>query len=194
MTEKNSFNMQGAVRWLRQRKVELTALSVAAILVVIDQVTKVLIASNFRLFETYPVIENVLHLTYIHNDGAVFGSLSGKPYIFNTVTVIVVAIALALMLLGKIKGNWLKWTTALIISGGAGNMIDRFRLGYVIDFIDVRCFGKLWVWIFNIADCCVVIGCMMLIIYFVIDMIKDYKRQKPDKVKTTEQEGDNVNP
>ena len=119
--------MQGAVRWLRQRKVELTALSVAAILVVIDQVTKVLIASNFRLFETYPVIENVLHLTYIHNDGAVFGSLSGKPYIFNTVTVIVVAIALALMLLGKIKGNWLKWTTALIISGGAGNIQYRSR-------------------------------------------------------------------
>ncbi len=193
MTENNYSKSKGAVDWLRLRRTELIALAVAAVLTVIDQVTKLAIASNFELFETYPVIKNVLHFTYIHNDGAVFGSFSGMPYIFNTVTLIVIAVALALMLLGRLKSNWLKWTTALIISGGVGNMIDRLKLGYVIDFIDVRCFGKLWVWIFNVADCCVVIGCIMLIIYFVVDLINDYKKQKPEKAATEQENGD-VNP
>ncbi len=192
MADKKSVNMRGVADWLRLRKTELIALGVAALLAVIDQVTKIAVASDFQLFETRPVIEGVFHLTYIHNDGAVFGTLSGMPYIFNTVTIIVVVVAIALMLLGKIKGNWLKWATAFIISGGTGNMIDRLRLGYVIDFIDIRCFGNLWVWIFNIADCFVVIGCIMLMIYFTIDMIKDYKKQNAAK-RIKERENNDVN-
>ncbi len=183
MTANNSSKSRGAASWLRRRRVELIALAVAALLIVIDQITKIAIASNFSLGESRPIIDGVLNLTYIHNDGAVFGSLSGMPYIFNTVTVIIVLVAITLLLLGKLKGKWLIWTTALILSGGVGNMIDRFRLGYVIDFIDVKCFGRLWVWIFNIADCFVVIGCMMLIIYFIMDTVADYKKQKAAKAE-----------
>ncbi len=190
MTETDSVVKRRKKPWYLRRKVELIALAVAAVFVVIDQVTKIIIASNFALFESQPVIKGVLHFTYIHNDGAVFGSFSGMPYIFNTITVVVVAVALFCLLMGKIRSNWLKWTTALIISGGVGNLIDRFRLGYVIDFIDVRCFGKLWIWIFNIADCCVVIGCIMLIVYFVFDMINDYKRQKAAKAALVEEHND----
>lgn len=174
--------------WLRARKIELIALIVASALVVIDQVSKAIIAANFALGESLPVIENVLHFTYIRNDGAVFGSFSGMPYIFNTVTVIVVVAALTVLLSGRLGSSWLKWTTALIISGGVGNMIDRFRLKYVVDFIDVRCFGKLWVWVFNIADCCVVIGCIMLLIYFTLEMINDAKKKRADEKGTDDAE------
>ena len=174
--QKNALNL---IDWLKSRRIELFALLVSAILVVIDQVTKLLVESNFQFVgETVPVIKGVLNLTYIRNDGAVFGSLSGKPYIFNTITVIIVVAGIVALLIGKIKGNWLIWTASLVIGGGIGNMIDRFRLKYVIDFIDVKLFGKLWVWVFNFADCCVVVGCIMLIIYFVLDTVKDVKKSK----------------
>ena len=174
--QKNALNL---IDWLKSRRIELFALLVSAILVVIDQVTKLLVESNFQFVgETVPVIKGVLNLTYIRNDGAVFGSLSGKPYIFNTITVIIVVAGIVALLIGKIKGNWLIWTASLVIGGGIGNMIDRFRLKYVIDFIDVKLFGKLWVWVFNFADCCVVVGCIMLIIYFVWDTVKDVKKSK----------------
>ena len=177
--QKNSINL---ISWIKSRRVELVALAVSATLAVIDQVTKLLVESNFNTVgETLPVIEGVLNLTYIRNDGAVFGSLSGKPYIFNTITVISVGLGVAALLLGKIKGKWLIWTASLVIGGGIGNMIDRFRLKYVIDFIDVKLFGKLWVWVFNFADCCVVVGCIMLIIYFVADTVKDVKKSKAQK-------------
>ena len=182
--QKNSINLIG---WIKSRRVELVALAVSAILAVIDQVTKLLVESNFNTVgETLPVIEGVLNLTYIRNDGAVFGSLSGKPYIFNTVTVIIVIAGIVALLMGKIKGNWLKWAASLVIGGGIGNMIDRFRLKYVIDFIDVKLFGNLWVWVFNFADCCVVVGCIMLIIYFIADTVKDIKQSKQNKASKGE--------
>ncbi len=183
-----SHNNSGFINWLRARKVELIALVVAMILVAIDQATKLAIAANFSVGESKAIIANVLHLTYVQNSGAVFGSFSGQPYIFNTITVLVVAAGIILLLCGKIKGNWLKWTSALIISGGIGNMIDRFRLRYVVDFIDVRCFGEYWVWVFNVADCCVVVGCMMLMAYFIYDFIKDIKTQRAKKCDTKEVE------
>lgn len=191
MTDINSAekNKRGAAEWIRSRRIELISLAVAALLVAVDQVTKLLVAANFEVGESIPVIENVFHLTYVRNFGAVFGSFSGKPYIFNTVTVIIVAAAVVLLLAGKFKSNWLKWTAALIISGGIGNMIDRFRLKYVIDFIDVRCFGKLWVWVFNIADCCVVIGCIMLLIYFIVDTVRESREQNN---KPSEKDNENA--
>ena len=81
-----------------------------------------------------------------------------------------------------------RWLIAAIYGGGVGNMIDRFRLKYVVDFIDVRCFGKLWVWVFNIADCCVVIGCIMLLIYFTLEMINDAKKKRADEKGTDDAE------
>jgi len=177
--QKNAVDFKG---WLKLRRVELIALVVSALLVVIDQVTKFLVESNFQTVgETLPVIKGVLNFTYIRNDGAVFGSLSGKPYIFNTITVIIVTLGVVALLMGKIKGNWLIWTASLVIGGGIGNMIDRFRLKYVVDFIDVKLFGDLWVWVFNFADCCVVVGCIMLVIYFVADTVKDIKKSKASK-------------
>ncbi len=190
MKENNSLKGNGAVGWLRRRKVELIALAVAALLIVVDQLTKAWVVKSLPFGEPVAIIKGVLNFTYIHNDGAVFGSLSGKPEIFNTVTVAVVIAALFCMLIGKFKNNWLKWTTALIISGGIGNLIDRFRLGYVIDFIDVKCFGELWKWIFNIADCCVVIGCIMLIIYFAFDIVADFKKQKAEKAAVASEQAE----
>ena len=172
MTETKTF-----LGWLRCRRVELISLAVAALLVVIDQITKLAIVAGFAVGESKVIIEGVLHFTYVRNPGAVFGSFSGQPYIFNTVTTVTVLAGIALLLAGKIKSTWLKCTAALIISGGIGNMIDRIRLQYVVDFIDVKCFGSLWTWVFNIADCCVVIGCLMFVAHTVWEIINDTKQE-----------------
>ena len=157
----------------------LFALLAAALLVGADQLTKYLVTANFDVGQSRTVIDGVLELTYVRNDGAVFGSLSGKGYIFNTITVLVVVVGIALIVSGKIKPKLLVWAGSLVISGGVGNLIDRFRLRYVVDFIDVKCFGSLWRWVFNVADICVVVGCGLIILYFIIDSVREGKRKKP---------------
>ena len=156
----------------------LFALLAAALLVGADQLTKYLVTANFDVGQSRTVIDGVLELTYVRNDGAVFGSLSGKGYIFNTITVLVVVVGIALIVSGKIKPKLLVWAGSLVISGGVGNLIDRFRLRYVVDFIDVKCFGSLWRWVFNVADVCVVVGCGLIILYFIIDSVREGKRKK----------------
>lgn len=164
----------------------IALISIAA-LVAIDQITKHLVVTNFAIGETMPVWEGVLNFTYVRNDGAVFGFLSGKGYIFNTVTVLIVLVGIALIVMRKIQPNLLLWAATLVIAGGIGNLIDRFRLSYVIDFIDVRCFGRFWVWVFNFADCCVVIGCLMILAYYTIDLIRDFKNKPTPVAEATEE-------
>ena len=76
----------------------LFALLAAALLVGADQLTKYLVTANFDVGQSRTVIDGVLELTYVRNDGAVFGSLSGKGYIFNTITVLVVVVGIALFI------------------------------------------------------------------------------------------------
>ncbi len=153
------------------------ALVCIAVLVAVDQLTKHLVIANFAVGESMPIWDGVLNFTYVRNDGAVFGFLSGKGYIFNTVTVLIVLVGIALIVMRKIEPKLLKWAATLVVAGGIGNLIDRFRLNYVVDFIDVRCFGKLWTWVFNFADCCVVVGCLLILAYYTVDLIRDYKNK-----------------
>ncbi len=159
------------------------ALLCAALLVVVDQLTKYLVVSNLAVGDSVSIIDGILRFTYVRNDGAVFGSLSGKGYIFNTATILIVVIGIALIIMKKLKPRILLWAATLVIAGGIGNLIDRFRLKYVIDFIDVYCFGEYWKWVFNFADCCVVIGCCLMILYCVMDIINDYKSKAVAVVK-----------
>jgi signal peptidase II len=71
----------------------------------------------------------------------------------------------------------------MICAGGIGNMIDRVRLGYVIDFLDFCAFPKLWMWVFNVADAFVVVGAGILILWMILDIIKDAKAQKAQKLE-----------
>ena len=70
----------------------------------------------------------------------------------------------------------------LICGGGIGNMIDRIRLGYVIDFLDFCAFPNLWMWVFNVADACVCVGAGILMVWLVISMIQDSKKEKAAKM------------
>lgn len=143
--------------------------------IAVDQITKLIVASNMQLNDTLPIIKNVLHITYIKNEGAAFGILSNHRWIFMSVSAVaIVALCVYLFRFSK-DTRLMKTGMALIISGGIGNMIDRIFLGYVVDMIDFRLINF---YIFNVADACVSVGAAVLILGIVLNEIKTIKAKK----------------
>ncbi|MCI8387471.1 MAG: signal peptidase II [Clostridiales bacterium] len=139
-------------------------LIIAVASVVIDQLTKWLAATRLQPVGTFPIIEDVLHLTYVENRGAAFGMLKDHRWIFMvTSTVAVIGILVFMLVFYKKYYHPLLYTgLSLIVGGGIGNMIDRVALGYVVDFIDFRLINF---WVFNGADSFVCIGAALVVIY-----------------------------
>ncbi|MGM9645381.1 MAG: signal peptidase II [Eubacteriales bacterium] len=143
--------------------------------IAVDQITKLIVASNMQLNDTLPIIKNVLHITYIKNEGAAFGMLSNHRWIFMSISAVaIVALCVYLFRFSK-DTRLMKTGIALIISGGIGNMIDRIFLGYVVDMIDFRLINF---YIFNVADACVSVGAAVLILGIVLNEIKTIKAKK----------------
>ncbi len=150
--------------------VRIVPLAVAAFFVLLDQLTKFYIISNFQLHESQTAIEGILDFTYVQNTGAVGGILSDHRWIFMTVTAIVVLACFFIILSGKMKSKLMLCAMTLVMAGGIGNMLDRIFRGYVIDFIDIKLGFLDNFFIFNIADCFVVIGVICAMFYFIIDI------------------------
>ncbi len=145
-----------------------------------DQYTKYYISSEFELFERADFIKGFIDIQYIHNNGGAWGILSGNTWILLSLTIIVMLILITLLLKIGIKSKLLFWAVSLVISGGVGNLIDRiFREGNVVDFLHFEFWPTFP--IFNVADIAVVVGAGLLILYFVIDTVKDYKRFKKNE-------------
>jgi len=131
-------------------------ISVVAVLIAFDQLTKYLIIQKLRLFESLPVIPGVLHFTRVQNRGAAFGMFKGSGAIFVAVALAAVACIIA-GIKDQARQRWYPFALGLILAGTVGNLIDRLRLGYVIDFLDLR------VWpVFNVADSAITIGAVIL--------------------------------
>jgi signal peptidase II len=139
----------------------VTIFSTALIIVLIDQLAKFLIKTNFQLNQSAPVIKNIFNITYLHNFGAGFGILQHQKWVLIFVALAVIGVIL--YSLDRIKDNerLLQFIVGFILGGTAGNLIDRiFYNGYVIDFLDFR------IWpVFNLADSFVTIGVIGMIIY-----------------------------
>ena len=126
---------------------------VAVLAVVVDQLTKYYVVSNFYLGESVQVIEDVFHWTYILNPGAAFGMLEGSRWFFVLIALAVVGGVYYLRRDIMENGPMIKYGTALFVGGAIGNLIDRTRSGLVIDFFDFR------IWpVFNVADICICVG------------------------------------
>ena len=159
--------------------------------VIIDQITKAIVTSNMEVGETIPVIEDVFHFTYVRNEGAAFGMLAEHRWIFMVLSTL--GIVAVLIYLWKFRPQSKLACTALslIIGGGIGNMIDRiFRSGtlahtvgknVVIDFIDFCAFPNLWSYVFNLADAFVCVGAGLLILYLILDIVKETKKERAEK-------------
>ena len=132
-------------------------------LISIDQISKYIALNYLKDIGSMPIIENIFHLTYVENRGAAFGILQDNQFIF--IIVAILAMVVGLSYIYKYKLSLLaKSSIVLIISGAIGNMIDRVRLGFVVDFFDFRI---IWAYVFNIADVFVVIGTILLCIHII---------------------------
>lgn len=143
-------------------------LMLSALIFVADQISKLAALEHIQLHESLPVIDGLLSWTLAFNEGAAFSFLSdagGWQRWFFTALAIVVSSILVVWLSRTDRSDWrTALPLALIIGGAIGNVIDRIRLGHVVDFIDVH-YGT-WSWpAFNIADSAISVGAVMLIAF-----------------------------
>lgn len=144
----------------------IISLIAVVILIVVDQLIKhwaatVLMPVGEMDFIKFGDLE-ILGLTYVRNDGAAFSSFSGAKTFLIVLTSIMIVGLIIFALRDKQKHPFMMLSTAAVVAGGIGNLIDRIRLGYVIDYLDVKLFNFA---IFNFADICVVLGAICLVIY-----------------------------
>lgn len=155
---------------------------ILVLLIAIDQITKLLVAGNVALGDTLFTLSvgdfKLASITHVRNDGAAWSILSGKTVLLIVIAVVAVAVAFYVIIKGKIKSRFGVISLIAVISGGVGNLIDRIRLGEVIDFIR---FDFIDFPIFNFADVCVVIGAICFCIWIIFG---DVKKKKKEKEKT----------
>lgn len=141
---------------------------IAIIVVLLDQISKHFVCTNLKHVGSVAVIDGVLNFTYVENTGAAFGMLSDNRAVFMVISVIIIAVLGYIVAIYHGQSKLFDVCLGLIVGGGVGNMVDRVFLGYVIDFIDF-CAFDFWVWVFNIADCAVVVGCILAIVFVAFD-------------------------
>lgn len=148
------------------------------LLVVVDQLTKVIMKIWLEPISTATFIPHVVRFNYAENTGAAFSSLQNARWFFITVTTIACIAMLYFFYAKKIKSGILQTAVVFIVSGGIGNLIDRIFRGYVIDFIEPVFVDFA---IFNFADCLVTVGSAIVVCYLVYDIVRESKQEKLKK-------------
>lgn len=132
--------------------------------VVFDQLTKYWATEVLKNGESIKIIGNFLRFTYAENRGAAFSILQNQRVFFLIITIIMLIILGIVYFTNRNLSKLSRLSMAMIAGGAIGNFIDRYRMGYVIDFIDVR-FGTFYNFpVFNIADSFVVCGTILMVI------------------------------
>ena len=142
-----------------------------------DQLTKYLVVQNIPLHADVPFLPGIVQLTYAKNTGAAFSMLEGQQWLFVVVFAALTVVIVWLARTRKIPFTGFEWgCLAAIYGGGLGNMIDRVRLGYVVDMIETQ---FITFPVFNVADCFITCGCIAMIVsllFFNKEFWKDEKK------------------
>lgn len=167
------------------RSLILLSLLIILGIIILDQVTKNYIATHFYLGEKYTVIPGFFNFAYARNSGAAFSFggdfVNWQRYLLFLALPVAACIWLITLIWNSIKCNekYLLWTYSLILGGAIGNLIDRFRLDYVVDFFDFY-YGRYHFATFNIADAAISVAAGLLILdYFFLH------KQKSKNVSTS---------
>src|SRR5215467_2981470 len=139
----------------------LLFLGVAAAVVVADQITKRLADGRLRDQRSVPIVDDILRLTYVENRGAAFGLLQDQTTFFVLVGILVIGVIAASYRYLPRSGFLLHLALGLQLGGAIGNLIDRVRQGYVVDFVDFGYRANWWP-VFNVADSAIVVGVALL--------------------------------
>ena len=157
-----------------------TALStlLALALLALDQWVKRHITLTLPLGETRPLLPGLVELKTVHNYGAAWSSFSGARWLLVAATSLIVLVILSLLVRRVVRHPLGTLACCLIVSGGLGNILDRVRLGYVVDMFHFQFYERYPV--FNVADICIVSGCVLGLIYYQWFYEKYDKREKSD--------------
>lgn len=148
------------------------------LIVAFDQLTKYLATTYLKGGEIVEFIPNFIQFRYAENTGMAFSMLSGARWLFVAITTLVCVGVLVYLFSNKCKNLWAYWSLGVIVSGGIGNLIDRALYGFVVDFIEPIFIDFA---VFNIADCAVTCGAVVLIGYLVVDVFKSGEKKDEPK-------------
>lgn len=154
-----------------------------ALIVGLDQLTKYVAVLKLMQVRTLPLIPEVFHLTYVENSGAGFGMFQDFTWLLSLFSAVVAAILIGYVLWKKPKHPCLLTALTFLCGGALGNLIDRIRLGYVVDFLD---FTLIDFPVFNVADCFVSVGAILLAVYII--WFSEDKKKAGKTLKTDERE------
>lgn len=150
------------------------SLAIAGLVVIIDQVIKYFVAMYLPQAGVVTVIPHLLDLNYVENRGVAFGMFENMRWIFVALTSVIIVILLYIIIFKKIKSKMFLISSALIIGGGIGNLIDRVLYGYVIDYLQLSFFSP----VCNFADYAVTVGTVLLVIYLLFMSDSSKKENK----------------
>jgi signal peptidase II len=148
----------------------------AAGIVAADQFTKFLTVANIALYQDVEFIPGILGFTYVQNTGAAFSSFEGQQWLFALIFVVftlMVFYEYRKQTMHLTKLEW--WCIFAVYGGGLGNMVDRIRLGYVVDMIETT---FITFPVFNVADCFITCGCILLMTHLILFNKEFWKEEK----------------
>jgi signal peptidase II len=150
--------------------------ALAAALIVADQVTKHLVLKHLWPGRIVDVIPHFFNLALSQNTGGAFSIFPDKPPVFTVLSIIAVGLLCYLFtrLTGKTAASL---AAAAIFAGAVGNLADRFRLGYVVDFVDLHVGPWHW-YVFNVADAAITVGAISL---FVLTFLDERRRKREER-------------
>ena len=144
-----------------------------------DQAVKYYVVTHLALYESAPLLPGIVELLHIQNTGGGFSILSGHTWALTVLTAALMA-GIGYVMVKKLFPHPLAmWTLAAILGGGLGNLIDRVRLGYVVDMFNFQFMSYL---VFNVADILVVCGTIGFAAYYLFL----HDREKPEETKEPE--------
>ena len=162
------------------------------VLVIADQLVKHWAVESLQPVGSMDFIRfgdfKIVDLTYLENDGAIFGSMSGQRWFLIGFTAIVIILGIVGMILALKRSKFLSFSIMLFVAGGIGNFIDRFRYGYVVDMFEFKFFHFA---IFNVADICVTFAFIFVVVYMVFIDPKIEKAKKAAIAESDDKESEN---
>ena len=163
-------------------------LGIATLIVVADRVTKTIVAHNLMLNASWhpstPLLQRIFSLTHITNTGAAFGLFRNMGWLFIVIHVVVIVAIVVYHRQLPAGFGWTRLALGLQMGGALGNLIDRVRQGYVVDFVDLN-FWPVHNWpIFNVADSSIVVG----VVFLAISMLREDAMAADGKVDSSEGE------
>ena len=159
-------------KWFKR----LLSLGAVVLGVLADCLTKLLAVSRLKGEDPVPFVGGVLRFSYVENRGAAWGMLENHRWVFMLFSAVAIVV-IVIYLIRRDPPLSLFLSLSLILSGGVGNMIDRTFRGYVVDFIEFYLFEFP---VFNLADCFVVVGAGLLVIWLIADTARERKARNKE--------------